>query len=186
MDDYESNCIVLKSILGSCLSDINKLMPLWYYGIILPEVTEECCLSSLLALTIIELKQILESCGLITINNNIVKFDCSTFEYGGKYSWQMFLLKNSLSDNYLAQMNLSKYKIYQNNVWYIGLGYDRSFPINPSTQFKHKKPRKCAVLNRLLNEKFNKMKSILVINNVLNNNYIEENDFSNDISFTTN
>ena len=65
----------------------------------------------------------------------------------------MFLLKNSLSDNYLAQMNLSKYKVYQNNVWYIGLRYDRSFPINPSTQFNHKKPRKCAELNRLLNEK---------------------------------
>ena len=58
--------------------------------------------------------------------------------------WQIFLLKNLLSDNYFAQMNLSKYNIYQNNVWYISLGYDRGFPINPSTQFKHKKTRKCA------------------------------------------
>ena len=41
-------------------------------------------------------------------------------------------------------------------------------------------------LNRLLNEKVNKIKSILVINNVLKNSFIEENDFSNDISFTTN
>ena len=32
-----------------------------------------------------------------------------------------------------------------------------------------KKPRKCAELNRLLNEKFNKMKSILVMNNLLKN-----------------
>ena len=69
-------------------------------------------------------------------------------------------------------MNLSKYKIYQNNVWYIGLGYDRIFPINPSTQFNHKKPRKCAELNRLLNEKVNKMKSMLVMNNVLKNSFI--------------
>ena len=30
------------------------------------------------------------------------------------------------------------------------------------------------------------MKSILVINNVLKNSYIEENDFSNDILYTTN
>ena len=30
------------------------------------------------------------------------------------------------------------------------------------------------------------MKSILVINNVLKNSFIEENDFSNDISFNTN
>ena len=116
MNDYESNCIVIRSILGSCLSDINKLMLLWNYGIILPEAAEECCLCSLSNLTLVELKQILEACGLITINNNIVKFVCSTSGYGRKYSWQMFLLKNSLSDNYLAQMNLSKYKIYQNNV----------------------------------------------------------------------
>ena len=75
---YESNCIVLTSILGSCLSDINKLMPLWHYVIILTETDEEYCLYSLLNLTTFVLKQILESCGLIIINNNIVKFVCST------------------------------------------------------------------------------------------------------------
>ena len=117
MDDYESNCIVLRSILGSYLSDVNKLMPLWHYGIILPEAAEECSLCSLLNLTIVELKQILESYGLINVNNNVVKFVCSTSSYGRKYSWQMFLLKNLLSDNYFAQMNLSKYKIYQANIW---------------------------------------------------------------------
>ena len=67
MNDYESNCIVIRSILGSCLSDINKLMLLWNYGIILPEAAEECCLCSLSNLTLVELKQILEACGLITI-----------------------------------------------------------------------------------------------------------------------
>ena len=54
--------------------------------------------------------------------------------------------------------------------------------LNLNTQ----KIRKCAELNRLLNEKVNKMKSILVINNVLTNSYIKENIFSNDILFTTN
>ena len=43
MDDYESNFIVLRTILGSCLSDINKLMPLWHYGILLPVEEEEGC-----------------------------------------------------------------------------------------------------------------------------------------------
>ena len=138
MDDYESNCIVLRSILDSYLSDINKLMSLWHYGILLPKAAEECCLCSLLNLTIVELKQILEFCGLITINNDIIKFVCSTSGYGSNDSWQIFLLKNSLIDNVFAQMNISKYKIYQNNVCYIGLGYNRSFPINPSAQFKHK------------------------------------------------
>ena len=153
MDDYESNCIVLRSILGSCLSDINKLMPLWHYMIILPEAAEEYCLCSLLNLSLVELKQILESCELITINNDIVKFVSSTSGYGGKYSWQIFLLNSSLLENYFAQMDLTKYKKNQKNVCYISLGNDRDSSINSSTQFKFKKPRKCAELNRLSNEK---------------------------------
>ena len=111
MDDYESNCIVLRSILGCYLSDINKSIPLWHYGTILPEAAEECCLYFLLNLITVELKQILELCGLININNNIVKFMCSTSGNGGNYSWQIFLLKNSLLDNYFSQMNLLKCKI---------------------------------------------------------------------------
>ena len=85
MDDYESNYIVLRIILGSYLSDINKLMPLWYYGILLPEEEEDCSLSFLLNLTIVELKRISESCGFITINNNIVKVVINASSYGGKY-----------------------------------------------------------------------------------------------------
>ena len=91
-----------------------------------------------MSLTLLELKQILECCELITINNDIVKFVCSTSRYGGKYSWEIFLLENSLTDKYFVQMNLAKYKKIQKNVWYIGLGDDRSFTINPSTQFHHK------------------------------------------------
>ena len=87
MDDYESNCVVLRSILGSYLSDINKLMSLWHYGILLPKAAEECCLCSLLNLTIVELEKMLESCGLITINNDIVKFVCRTSGNEGNYSW---------------------------------------------------------------------------------------------------
>ena len=56
MDDYESNCNVLRSILGSCLSYINKSMPLWYYGILLPEVDDDI-LSYLFNLTIVQLKK---------------------------------------------------------------------------------------------------------------------------------
>ena len=56
MEDYEANCIVLRSLLGFCLSDINKLMPLWYYGILLPKEEEECSLSYLLNITIDEMK----------------------------------------------------------------------------------------------------------------------------------
>ena len=58
MENYEFNCIILRVILGSCLYDINKLMPLWYYGILLPE-EEDSSLYFFLNLTILELKQIL-------------------------------------------------------------------------------------------------------------------------------
>ena len=74
MDNYESNCIVLRTILGSCLSDINKFMPLWHYIILLLEEKEDVSLSYLLNLTIVELKQILESCSLIIIKGNNNKF----------------------------------------------------------------------------------------------------------------
>ena len=60
-------------------------------------------------LTIDKLKEILELCGLITINNNIVKFIKSPSGYGGDFSWLMFLLDNSLLINYFSQTNLSRY-----------------------------------------------------------------------------
>ena len=109
MEDCEANCVVIRSLLGSCLSDINKNMSLWHYGILLPEEEEDCSLSYLLNLTIDELKNILELCGLITINNNFVKFVRSPSGYGVKNSWSMFLLENSLSNNCFSQINLSRY-----------------------------------------------------------------------------
>ena len=56
MEDCEANCVILRSLLGSCLSGINKNIPLWHYGILLPEEEEDCSLSYLLNLTIDELK----------------------------------------------------------------------------------------------------------------------------------
>ena len=50
MYNYEFNCIVLRAILGSCLSSIDKLMILWYYGILLPEEEVEYSLSCMLNL----------------------------------------------------------------------------------------------------------------------------------------
>ena len=76
-------------------------------------------------LTIDELKSILELCGIININNNIVKFVKSTSVYEGNYSWSMFLLENSLSNNYFSQMSLSRYnKKYQRNINCIDLGVE--------------------------------------------------------------
>ena len=106
MNNHETNYIVLRSILGSCLSYINKLMPLWYYGILLPEVDDDI-LSYLFNLTIVQLKQILESCGIITIKDNSIKCVIYTSDHEGNYSWSMFLLENSSSSNNFTKMSVS-------------------------------------------------------------------------------
>ena len=85
MYNYESNGIVLRTILSSCLSNINKLIPLSYYGILLPE-KKDANILFVLKLIIVLLKQILESCGLITIKDNNFKFVLDTSSHGGKYS----------------------------------------------------------------------------------------------------
>ena len=74
----------------------------------------------------------------------------------------MFLLKNSLLKNYFSNISLIRYKNkYQNSMSFIGLSVDRDTNINPSIQFQFKKKPKCVELNRLLIQKFYKMKSIL-------------------------
>ena len=99
MDNYESNCIILRAILGSCLSDIKKSLSLWHYIILLLEDEEYYSISFMLNLTISKLKQILEPCGLITIKDNNFKFIIHTSSHGDTYSWSMIRLENSLLDN---------------------------------------------------------------------------------------
>ena len=86
MDNYESNCMVLRAILYSCLSDINKLIPLWHYGVFLSKEEEKDCSLSF----ILNLKQLLESCGCITIKYNNIKFVIDASGHGSNYSWSMF------------------------------------------------------------------------------------------------
>ena len=96
--------------------------------------------SFLLNLTIVELKQILESCRIITINNNIVKFVINTSFYGDNCSWPMFLLKNLLSKNYFSKISLARYENkYQNDLYVFSLGVGCDTKVNLSTQFKFKK-----------------------------------------------
>jgi len=71
-------------------------------------------------------------------------------------------------------------------MYFIGLGVHRDTKIDPLTQLQFKKKRKYAELNRLLIQKVYKMKSILQINTLLMNSNVEERDFSNNISSSTN
>ena len=83
----------------------------------------------------VELKQILESCGLITIKDNKIKLVIDTSVRGGNYSWSMFLLENSLSSIYCTIIYVSRYNIYQIDMYFIGLCNDRDTKNNPSSQF---------------------------------------------------
>ena len=69
--------------------------------------------SFLLSLIIDELKQILESYGLITIKDNNIKFVIDTSGRGGNYSWSMCLLENSLLSKYFTKMSVTMFNKYQ-------------------------------------------------------------------------
>ena len=103
----------------------------------LPEKEEDVSLSILLNLTIVQSKKNLVSCGLITIKDNNIKFFLDTSDHGGKCSWSMFLLENSLPDNYLIKMPVNRYNVYQKNMNFIGLGNNRDTTINLSSQFHY-------------------------------------------------
>ena len=174
MHNYEDNYIVLQTILGSCLSDIKKLRPLQYYSILLPEEKGDCSISFILNLKIDELKQILESCGLITFKDNNIRFVVDISGHGDNYSWSIFRLENSLLVSYFANMSIARFNKQQRNVYFIGLGYDRETKINPLSQFQFKISRKCSELKRLLNDKGYKMTSILRVKTLLMNTNVEE------------
>ena len=50
----------------------------------------------------------------------------------------MFLLDNSLTNDYLSRINLSRYnKKYPINIYFIDLGAEGDTIINPSAQFQY-------------------------------------------------
>ena len=65
-----------------------------------------------------ELKQILKSCGIITIKDNNIKFVISTPDHWGNYNWAMFRLENSLLINYFAEIYVDTFNKHQNNMYY--------------------------------------------------------------------
>ena len=74
-------------LFGLCLSEINQHIPLWHYGILLPE-QDECRLSSLLNISIDELKQILITCGIIYSQRGTLKLVLN--------GWSIFMMENDL------------------------------------------------------------------------------------------
>ena len=138
MDNYEFNWIFLWGILCSCLSNINKLIPLLHYGILLPEEEGDCSILSISNFQIDELKQILESYSFINSKENKINFIIDTYGHGDNYSWSMFRLDNSLYVNYFAKIPVGGFDKYKRNTYYIGLGYNCETKINLPTQLQFK------------------------------------------------
>ena len=86
---------MIQLLFGSCLSEINQHIPLQHYGILLPE-QEECSPSSLLNISMDNLKQILLTYGLIIIQRETVKFVLNKSGHGGSYNWSIFMTENDL------------------------------------------------------------------------------------------
>ena len=63
----------------------------------------------MLNLEIGELKPFLESCGLVTIKDNDIKFVIDISSHVGNYSWSMFCLENSVLVNYYAKISITRF-----------------------------------------------------------------------------
>ena len=150
MEKYESNCHKIRLLFGSCLSEINQHIPLWYYGILLPE-QDECSMSSLLNVSIDELKQILFPCGLIYYQRGNLKSVLN--------GWSMFMMDNDLQNNYFDKFNVRQYNYHQRNIYYIGIGTSRDNIFNSSSQFfNYSCSRKFRSLINKLKKKCDRMK----------------------------
>ena len=72
----------------------------------------------MLNLIIGELKQILESCGVIIIKDNNIQFVIYIYIWSWRYySWSIFHLENSLFGNYFTKkMSVTRFNKYQRNM----------------------------------------------------------------------
>ena len=112
MDPCESNCHMIRLLLGSCLSEINQYIPFWHYGILLPK-HEDTSLSSLLNISLDDLKQILLSCGLIYYQRDTVKLHLNY--------WKTFMLENHVHKYYFDKFNVTRFNSYNPKLYYIGI-----------------------------------------------------------------
>ena len=88
---------MIRLLFGPCLSEINQHIPLWNYVILLPE-QEESSISSLLNVSIDDLKQILLTCGLIYYQRGTLKLVLN--------GWSIFMMDNDLQNNYFDKFNV--------------------------------------------------------------------------------
>ena len=115
---------MIRLLFDSCLSEINQYISFWHYGIILPkhEVTN---LSSLLNISLDDLKQILLSCGLIYYQRDTVKLHLNY--------WKTFMLENHVHKYYFDKFNVTRFDIYSMKMYYVGIGSEHDYKLTSSS-----------------------------------------------------
>ena len=73
---------------------------------------EECILSSLLDISIDDLKQILLTCGPIVIHRDTVRFVLNKSGHGDSYNWSIFMIENDLENNYFDRYSVTQVNHY--------------------------------------------------------------------------
>ena len=161
MDDYESNCHTVRVLFGSCLSEINQCLPFWHYGVLLPK-EENSSLSSLLNMSMDDLKQVLLCCGLISYQRGTVKFDLK--------AWPRLMMENYIDGYYFDRFCVSRLTPEKKMIYFIGIGTKRICRLNPPSQFvSNSCLRKSSSLSNYLKKNCDRMKMLLKINNMIQN-----------------
>ena len=165
MDDYESNCHTLRVLFGSCLSEINQCLPFWHYVVLLPK-EENSSLSSLLNMSMDDLKQVLLFCGLIYYQRGTVKSDLK--------AWPSLMMENHIDEHYFDRYCVSRLTSNKKMTYFIGIGTKRICRLNPSSQFvSNSYTRKSSTLSNYLKKKCDRMKMLLKINNMIQNEVVD-------------
>ena len=127
MDPLESYRITLRNLLGATLRE-HRGSRRWHYAIDM-EDSQPDSLASYLRLNKTELRSLLLASGLAHLHGT--QFRMNRSEFQSSYSWQQFLVEQSL-DGYFDSMTVNK----KRHLW-IGLGSFKKKPVgsfNPATQ----------------------------------------------------
>jgi hypothetical protein len=178
MDPLESYRITLRNLLGATLRE-HRGSRRWHYAIDMEE-THQDSLASYLRLNKTELRSLLLASGLAHLHGK--QFRMNRSEFQSSYSWQQFLVEQSL-DGYFDSMTVNK----KRHLW-IGLGTNKKKPagsFNPATQstFFKTPPRLPKSSHALLRKSKSMMLAVLQLyyQDVEKNEQIEDEDGNNNL-----
>ena len=121
-----------------------------------------------------DLKQILLTCCLIAIQQGTVKLVLNKFCDDGSYNQPVFILENNLENNYFERYSVSQFNHYQRSAYFNGISTTRDNTINPLSQFtKYRCQRKSSSLSNYLKKNCDRMKTLLKIDVMLQDEVVD-------------